>query len=150
MPPFTNARVSFAVAPDGRTRLLPAVSGLLRPAGQPVEVHLGPVVGRCPAGEVAEALVRLVRDDAEVGPGHLLVERVEARIDPFAADPPRAQPVLPVVGPPELVADLVQAAVDEQAVLGDSGAVGPFPAELDRPARRGACRPVPRDRVRPL
>ena len=82
-------------------RGLPAVAGLLGPADQSVEADpLAGVVDR-PAGEVAEALVRLGRDHEQVGAGGALVERREGHVEEVAVDPPRAQPVAGVVLPGE-------------------------------------------------
>ena len=68
-------------------------------------------------------------------------------------DAPRLHRRVPVVLPTQLVAELVQAAVDDDAVLGEAGAVGPLRTELQaddvRADATGAAAPVPSDVVRP-
>src|SRR5690606_24900261 len=80
-------------------------------------------------------------------------ERCQHRLDVGSGDGPGRVGVLEVVLPCEVVAPVVEATVDEQAVLGLPGPVGPLPADLqpEPPAGRVAAAgaPVPRHRVGP-
>src|SRR5665811_374418 len=78
----------------------------------------------------------------------------ECRVDPLPAHVPRRRLAGRLVRPFEFVAPICQAAVDEYAILGHTGSVGPLAAHLQSEAfavcdaRAGG--PVPRHGVRPL
>ena len=81
------------------------------------------------------------------------MKRRERGIQPLTPHPPRPGRVRHVIGPLQVVAELVHPAVDEDPVLRRSGAVRPLPADLQRPRRavhHAATRaPVPGGRVPP-
>src|SRR3546814_20687428 len=101
---------------------------------------------------MTEALVGCAGEHQQVGARHPFVERRELDLHPLALDPPRLQPVGAVIGPAQVLVDLVQPAVDEEPVLALPGPIGPLATEVDREIAVGSAAggPVPGHRVGPL
>src|SRR5690606_32386650 len=135
---------------------LPALARFFGEALEPFEGDRAAVVVGDGAGEGAEHLVGLAAEAVLVAHLAVLVEAGGERhveLPVGVADPPRRHRVVPVVVPQQLAGDLGEAAVEEEAVLGEAAALGPLGAELQAdhhvtgPA--GAAAPVPPDLRRP-
>src|SRR5262249_12525073 len=125
----------------------PARVHLFSPSEDPVERNALARFGRHLAGEVPRMPREACADDAELEAHAAVAQSLEAEVDAFAAD--RAAGL--VVRERELdpLLELVETAVNEDAVLGGAGAVGPEAAEVqpERAAGRGVAprcgRPAP-------
>src|SRR5690606_15133858 len=102
--------------------------------------------------EGAEDLVRLAAEPAVVADLGVLVVaggQHDVELAVRVGDPPGLQGRVPVVVPRQLPADLGEAPVQEEPVLGGPGALGPLGAELQAdhvsPGPPGAAAPVPPD-----
>src|SRR3954468_14220433 len=110
----------------------PALARLLGEPLQPVELDRAPVVGGEPPRPRAEHLVGLAAELVVADGGVLVEARPQHRLQlpTRVLDPPRLQRIVPVVVPGQLLAELGQPAVHEEAVLGEAGALGPLAADL--------------------
>ena len=112
----SSAARDFRAARAGRRRRLRAIVA----------------VGHTP-GPVPEHLMDLVHEDSKVELRVPIVKGCEGHIESAlgVADLPRIQGVVPVIAPFEVFADLDQPTVDDDSVLGESGAVGPLASDLE-------------------
>ena len=128
---------------------------VLRPTGQALERDLPALQPRISerARPVPECLRGLACEDSQVRLRPLHIERLQGGVQTAAGDVPGFDVILGVIIPLQVLADLVETAVDDHPVFGDPAPVGPLTPDLEANrvsvGNTGTGAPVPLDVVWP-